>query len=71
MDNNLLFSVLIANYNNGKYLMDAIESVKVQTYSNWEIIIVDDGFIDNSHELYGGLEQQPSIVDMWDFIWSV
>ena len=29
-----LFSVLIANYNNGKYLMDAIESVRQQTYAN-------------------------------------
>lgn len=27
-----LFSVLIANYNNGKYLMEAIESVRQQTY---------------------------------------
>lgn len=28
---------------------------------------MDNGFIDNSHELYGGLEQQPSIVDMLGF----
>ena len=37
---NPLFSVLIANYNNGKYLMDAIESVRRQTYTHWEIILV-------------------------------
>lgn len=47
-----LFSVLIANYNNGKYLMDAIESVRQQVYTNWEIILVDDSSTDNSHELY-------------------
>lgn len=47
-----LFSVLIANYNNGKYLMDAVESVRKQTYANWEIIIVDDVSTDNSFELY-------------------
>ena len=47
-----LFSVLIANYNNGKYLMDAIESVRSQTYSKWEIILVDDASTDNSADLY-------------------
>ena len=56
MTNQPLFSVLIANYNNGKYLMDAIESVRRQTYTNWEIILVDDGSTDNSHELYKELE---------------
>lgn len=47
-----LFSVLIANYNNGKYLRAAIDSVLVQTYSNWEVIIVDDKSSDNSEAIY-------------------
>lgn len=45
---NPLFSVLVANYNNAKYLEEAIESVKEQTYTNWEIILVDDGSTDSS-----------------------
>lgn len=56
-----LFSILIANYNNGKYLMDAINSVRQQTYTNWEIIIVDDCSMDNSREVYQALEQDPQI----------
>lgn len=56
-----LFSVLIANYNNGKYLMDAIESVRQQTYVNWEIILVDDSSTDNSHELYKELKKDERI----------
>ena len=47
-----LFSVLIANYNNGRFLQEAIDSVFMQTYKNWEIIIVDDKSTDNSFEIY-------------------
>lgn len=47
-----LFSVLIANYNDGRYLAIAIDSVRRQTYSNWEIIIVDDDSSDGSSMLY-------------------
>ena len=47
-----MFSVLIANYNNGQYLQEAIDSVFAQTYKNWEIIIVDDGSTDESQKIY-------------------
>lgn len=61
MNNTPLFSVLIANYNNGRYLMDAVESVRTQSYSNWEIIIVDDGSSDNSFDVYKQLETDSRI----------
>lgn len=47
-----LFSVLIANYNNGRFLQDAVDSVLAQKYTNWEIILVDDKSTDNSFEIY-------------------
>ena len=56
-----LFSVLMANYNNAKYLLNAINSVEKQTYTNWEIILVDDGSTDNSRELYFRLAHNPKI----------
>jgi len=49
--NNPLFSILMANYNNGQYIGQAIESVIEQAYSNWEIIIVDDCSKDSSVEV--------------------
>jgi glycosyltransferase involved in cell wall biosynthesis len=52
MSNNPLFSILIANYNNGRFIDEAIQSVFDQTYEDWEIIIVDDCSTDNSKEIY-------------------
>lgn len=43
----MLFSILIAHYNNARFLQTAIDSVLCQTYTNWEIILVDDGSTDH------------------------
>ncbi|MGC5743064.1 glycosyltransferase family 2 protein [Chryseobacterium sp. NFX27] len=42
------FSILIANYNNGKYFRDCYNSLIAQTHKNWEVIIVDDDSTDDS-----------------------
>jgi glycosyltransferase involved in cell wall biosynthesis len=42
------FSVLMANYNKGQNIQEAIESVINQTFPNWELLIMDDGSTDNS-----------------------
>lgn len=46
-----LFSILIANFNNGDFIDEAITSIINQTYKNWEIIFVDDASTDNSIDI--------------------
>ncbi len=48
----ILFSVCIANYNNGRFLAETIRSIENQSYTNWEIIIVDDFSNDHSIDIY-------------------
>ena len=38
-------------YNKEKYIKNAIESVISQTFKDWELIIIDDGSVDNSYEI--------------------
>ena len=41
----------MANYNNGEYIKEAIESILKQSYPNWELIITDDASTDKSVEI--------------------
>lgn len=43
-----LISVAMPIYNAGDYLLDAVNSIIAQTYTNWELFIIDDGSTDNA-----------------------
>jgi glycosyltransferase involved in cell wall biosynthesis len=47
----LLFSIIMPTYNRVHYIADAIQSVLVQSYKNWELIVVDDASTDNTKEI--------------------
>jgi glycosyltransferase involved in cell wall biosynthesis len=44
-------SVIIPTYNRADLLSRAIKSVIAQTYTNWELLVVDDGSTDNTKEV--------------------
>ncbi len=46
----MYFSVLIAHYQNWDYFLDCYQSLKNQTYQNFEIVLVDDFSTDGSYE---------------------
>lgn len=43
-----LISIIVPVYNVGQYLIRCVESIISQSYTNWELILVDDGSTDNS-----------------------
>lgn len=51
MKNNYKFSIVCPVYNSGKFLSKTIDSVILQSYKNWELILIDDGSIDESVEI--------------------
>src|SRR6476620_7792766 len=51
MNDALCASIVINNYNYGRFLPDAIESALAQSHENIQIIVVDDGSIDESRQV--------------------
>ena len=47
----MLFSIIIPAFNAERYLCDSLESVRMQTFTDYETIIVDDGSTDKTSEI--------------------
>lgn len=47
----VMISVIVPVYNTEKYVEECIKSVLAQTYSDFELILIDDGSEDNSREI--------------------
>ena len=44
-------SIITPNFNSSKYIESTYQSIKVQSYSNWEWIVVDDCSSDSSWDI--------------------
>ncbi len=56
-----LVSVIIPTYNRFKFLLNTIESVKNQTYKNFEIIVINDCSTESEYYTYDWNTQYPDI----------
>lgn len=62
---NKLVSVIIPCFNAERYLEEAIRSIMVQTYSNLEIIIIDDCSVDASFEILQRLSAEDERIHLY------
>ena len=51
MRENIKVTIFLTSYNHARFLREAIDSILNQTYSNYELIIVDDASRDESWEI--------------------
>lgn len=58
-------SVLMTAYNAEKYIQDSIESIRKQTYKNFEFLILDDGSYDNTYKIAKSYEKKDKRIKVY------
>lgn len=53
-----LVSIIVTNFNYGRFLPDCLQSIYDQIYDNWECILVDNNSTDNSVEIMTQFKKQ-------------
>lgn len=61
MNNHGLVSIITPTYNCGRFIAETLRSVQAQTYTNWEMIIVDDFSTDNTRKVVEQFANDPRI----------
>jgi glycosyltransferase involved in cell wall biosynthesis len=58
METNPLVTVFIPVYNREKYILEAVNSILRQTFTNFELIVVDDGSTDNTPKILKSIKDK-------------
>lgn len=62
--NDTLISIILPTYNRAELITGALDSVFAQTYSNWELVIIDDGSVDSTVDVLKNYED-PRIIYLY------
>ena len=62
---NGLVSIIMPNYNCGGFVSETVNSVLAQTYTDWELLIVDDCSTDNSVEVIKSLSESDDRIKLF------
>lgn len=60
----MFVSIIIPNYNHKVYLRERIDSILIQTYQKFEVIILDDCSTDDSREIIEQYRQSPKVTQI-------
>jgi glycosyltransferase involved in cell wall biosynthesis len=63
-NNKMVISIITPCYNAAPYIATTIKSVQQQTFTGWEMIVVDDGSTDDSAEIVRQISQQDSRIKL-------
>lgn len=60
-----LVSIITPTYNSEKYISETIESIQVQTYANWELLITDDCSTDHTIDIIKKYQKRDSRIKLF------
>lgn len=58
-------SIIMPSYNCEKYIVESIKSVQAQTYSNWELLFIDDCSEDNTISIVKGIQLKDQRIKLY------
>ena len=65
MQHKILFSIICPIYNANETLVKSVSSIFLQTYKNWELLLIDDGSTDNSYSICDAFSKKDSRVKVF------